>query len=103
MNVMTMKTKELIRSWMSKSSGLYLSDDAWDELYRRCKGEPIRPNDGGTGHYDLLLNGGSKVISYRIPCNISELDKEFIETSPQPTDGLAFEPSDELDAATLAT
>ena len=87
---------------MSKSSGLYLSDDAWDELFRRCKGEPIRPNDGGTGHYDLLLNGGSKVIRYRIPCNISNLDK-FIEKSPQATDSLAFQPSEDLDVATLAT
>ena len=102
MNLQTIKTSRLINLWMDRTSEFYISDHVWDELYRRCKGNPIKPEDGGTGHYHLFLNGGCKVIRYEIPCNTKDLDREFLETSPQPTDGLAFQPSDELDAATLA-
>ena len=102
MNLRTIKTSRLINLWMDRTSKFHVSDNVWDELYRRCKGNPIKPEDGGSGHYHLNLHSGCKVIRYEIPCKTKDLDREFLETSPQPTDGLAFQPSDELDAATLA-
>lgn len=102
MNLRTIKTDRLIGLWMDRTSDFHISDDVWDELYLRCKGNPIKPENGGTGYYHLNLSMGCKVIRYEIPFNASDLDREFLETSPQATDSLAFEPSDELDAATLA-
>ena len=102
MNLRTIKTDKLMDMWMDRTGEFHVSDNVWDELYRRCKGDPIKPGGLGTGHYHLNLNSGCKVIRYAIPCNASDLDSQFLETSPQVTDSLAFEPSDELDAATLA-
>jgi hypothetical protein len=102
MNLRTIKTDRLIDLWMDRSSEFHVSNNVWDELYRRCKGNPIKAEDGGTGYYLLNLNSGWKGIWYEIPRNAKDLDREFLETSPQATDSLAFEPSDELDAATLA-
>lgn len=102
MNLRTIKTDKLIDMWMDRTGEFHVSDNVWDELYRRCKGDPIKPGDGGTGFYLLIMNSGLKSIGYEISCNASDLDRQFLETSPQATDSLAFEPSDELDAATLA-
>ena len=103
MNLRTIKTSRLINLWMDRTSKFHISDHVWDELYRRCKGNPIKPDDGGTGHYHLNLHSGCKVIRYEIPCNTKDLDREFLETPPQATDSLAFQASDDLDAATLAS
>jgi hypothetical protein len=88
MNLRTIKTDRLIDLWMDRSSEFHGSNNVWDELYRRCKGNPIKPENGGTGHYLLNLSMGCKFIRYEIPCNAKDLDSQFLETSPQATEGL---------------
>ena len=96
MNVRTIDTLQLCRFWINDPC-----DAIWDELLRRTRGELVAAPKGLV--YEIALVDGFKLVRLIRPRNPADLDHQFLETSPQPTDGLAFEPSDELDAATLAT
>lgn len=100
MNVRTMTTNELLNQWMQKAMPRESADLIWDELYRRCQGAPI--HFSRFGQYRLYLLDGEKSVEFTIAVTAESLDAKYLETSPQPQDGLAFEPSDELDAATPA-
>ena len=101
MNVRVMTTNDLLQQWMIKNTPREAADLIWDELYRRCHGVPI--SFSRYGQYRLYLLDGKKSLEFTIAITAEFLDAKFLETPPEPTDGLAFEPSDELDAATLAT
>ena len=104
MNVRVMTTNELLNQWTKTDRGK--DQPIIDELHRRCKAggfckfvdpESLYVFSFFTDrHGELRMFGEPKVAVF------DDLDK-FIETPPQATDRLAFEPSDELDAATLAT
>lgn len=100
MNLRTMNTNELLRQWENQTVPRESADLIWDELYRRCQGAPI--SFSRYGQYRLYLLDGKKSIEFTIAVTAESMDAKFLETSPQPTDGLAFQPSDDLDAATLA-
>lgn len=101
MNVRVMTTNELLNQWMIKNTPREAADLIWDELYRRCHGAPI--SFSRYGQYRLYLLDGKKSIEFTIAVTAESLDHQFIETSPQATDSLAFQPSEDLDVATLAT
>jgi len=104
MNVRAMTTNELLNQWTKTNRG----DDQpiIDELYRRCKASGFEKFVDPESLYVFgffSLVDGFKLVRLIRPRNPADLDHQFLETLPQPTEGLAFEPSDELDAATLAT
>ena len=104
MNVKSMTTNQLLNQWTKTNRGE--DQPIIDELHRRCKAggfeKFVDPESlfvfvfyrNGDGH--LRMYGESKVTV----CD--DLDK-YIETPPQATDSLAFQASDDLDAATLAS
>lgn len=96
MNVREIDTLQLCRSWLNDPCDLI-----WDELLRRTRGELVAAPKGLV--YEIALVDGFKLVRLIRPRNPADLDRQFIETSPQLPDGLAFEPSDVLDAATLAS
>lgn len=103
MNVRSMKTVELMAAW--RKLGPSEDQPVIDELYRRCNaaGHFMFKIPGCSFTFTFFRNhlGKMRIIADYTALAAHELD-EHIETSPQPTDGLAFQPSDELDAATLA-
>ena len=104
MNVRAMTTNELLNQWTKTNRG----DDQpiIDELHRRCKASGfekfVDPESLYVFGFFSDRHGHLRMYSEPKIAVFDDLDK-FIETTSQPMDGLAFEPSDELDAATLAT
>ena len=96
MNVRAIDTLQLCRSWINDPC-----DAIWDELLRRTRGELVAAPKGLV--YEIVLVDGFKLVRLIRPRNPADLDHQFLETSPQATDSLAFQPSEDLDAATLAT
>ena len=101
MNVRVMTTNDLLKQWMMINTPREVADLIWDELLRRTRGELVAAPKGLV--YEIVLVDGFKLVRLIRPRNPADIDHQFLETPPQPTDGLAFGPSDELDAATLAT
>ena len=104
MNVRVMTTNDLLNQWTKTDRGE--DQPIIDELYRRCKAggfckfvdpESLYVFSFFTDrHGELRMFGEPKVAVF------DDLDK-YIETPPQATDSLAFQPSEDLDVATLAT
>lgn len=103
MNVKSMTTNQLLNQWTKTNRGE--DQPIIDELHRRCKAgnyskfvdpESLYVFSFFTDrHGELRMFGEPKVAVF------DDLDK-YIETPPQATDSLAFQASDDLDAATLA-
>ena len=104
MNVRTMTTNELLNQWTKTAR--VTDQPIIDELYRRCQAARcVKFVDPESFYVFTFYTDDSGVIRMITDPNVAifdDLDK-FIETSPQFQDGLAFQPSDALDAATLAT
>jgi len=104
MNVRTMTTNELIDQWTKTNRGE--DQPIIDELHRRCKASGfekfVDPESLYVYGFFSDRHGQLRMFSEPEIATFDDLD-EHIETSPQPQDGLAFQPSDALDAATLAT
>ena len=104
MNVRTMTTNELIDQFMKTNQ--FDDQPIIDELHRRCKASGfekfVDPESLYVYGFFRNQHGHKRMFTEPTIAIFDDLDK-FIETSPQPQDGLAFQPSDALDAATLAT
>ena len=104
MNVRVMTTNDLLNQWTKTDRGK--DQPIIDELHRRCKAgnfcKFIDPESLYVFSFFTDRHGELRMFSEPKVAIFDDLDK-YIETSPQLTDGLAFQPSDELDAATLAT
>lgn len=104
MNVRTMTTNELLNQWTKTNRGA--DQPIIDELYRRCHAARCVKFVDPESFYVFTFysddSGKLRMISDPNVATFDDLD-EHLETTSQPMDGLAFEPSDELDAATLAT
>lgn len=86
MNVREIDTLQLCRSWLNDPCDLI-----WDELLRRTRGELIAAPKGLV--YEIALVDGFKLVRLIRPRNPADIDRQFLD--------LAFQPSEELDAATF--